>query len=275
MSFRVITICLEDQESAQSLTTVASGIAGTRPTHIQTVHVLPAGYDYVAVSPYAQGVALTQLYDRYREIAADIKQSFLDCQQQFPESISWNWHEYDGVTLSDFEPYVNHAMVSDLVICSKLPTVSMGSALPRTLVRESATPVLVVPEGESVSAPFKRISIAWNATPESARAIRDALPLLKEADEVLVLNVTRSESPDNVPGADIARYLGEHDIRVRIDFESASSDIGKKLLDHVTTNRSDLLVMGGFGHSSLYNLVLGAATPWVLKELPCPVFMSH
>jgi len=275
MSFRVITACVESKENAELLCKVASRLVGTNPSHVQAIHVMPAGYEYVAMSPYVQGVPLDRLYDRYEEIAEEIKQVYVKAQPHYPDSITWDWHLHDGFSLSDHTPYVNHAIVSDLVLCSKQANVALGAALPRTLVRESATPVLVVPEDIDNNIPFDRVTLAWNETPESARAIRDSLPLLKQASEVYVFSVNQDNDRKSLSGVDIGRYLGEHGIKVTIDHKATSNQIGQELLNHVRENFSDLLVMGGFGHSSIHNLLLGSATPQVLKELTCPVFMSH
>lgn len=227
------------------------------------------------MSPYVQAVPLTQLYDHYESICAQVKASYLDCQKQHPDSITWEWHEYQRITLGDYTAFVQHAIVSDLVICSKPADLGLGITLPKLLLNEAHTPVLVVPEDTSPSLRFKRITLAWNETPEAAHAIRDALPLLKQADLVVVVNVAKHEDKSTLTGADIGRYLSEHGVSVEIDYVESIDNAGKTIMKHVNDNHMDLLVMGGFGHSSLYNLAFGAATPAVLKELKCPVFLSR
>jgi len=275
MSYRVMTVCLEKEKNASLLTNVVATLSDNRPTHVQTVHVMPSGTDYISMSPYVQAVPLAKLYDLYEEICAKIKSSYQECQKQYPDSITWDWHDYQGFSLGDYTPYIQHAMVSDLVVCCKPPELSIGSTLPKLLVNEASTPVLVVPEDMDPATSFKRITLAWNETPEAAHAIRDALPLLKQAELVVVVNVKKKEDKSSMAGADIGRYLGEHNIPVEIDHVASADNIGSTIMKHVNDNFMDLLVMGGFGHSSLYNMAFGAATPQVLKELPCPVFLSH
>jgi len=275
MSYRVLTICLEKQENAKLLTDVAGMLIGEQDSFVQTVHVMPAGLDYLEVSPYVQGVPLTKLYDQYASIAEKIKVEYEQCQQAHSSLISWDWHQYEGISLNDFNAYIQHAIVSDLVICAKPPNLSLATAMPRALVTESQVPVLVVPEDFPPANKFKRILLAWNETAESARAIRDSLPLLKQSELVVLVNFSDKHDDKTIKGADVARYLGEHDIKVEIDLEPLDSDIGTKLMGHAASNYMDLVVMGGFGRSSLYNLIFGAATPRVLNELNCPVLLSH
>jgi|GEM_PF-5153279 len=275
MSFRVITICQEKETNAKLLANVVAGISGTQATHVQTVHVMPSGFDHLAMSPYVQAVPLTELYDTFREIAKKIKTACSYHQKQQPVNIIWNWYEYEGYSLGDFRPYIEHGMASDLIVCAKPPDVRLGSSLPKALVTESATPVLVIPENYNSDKRFERISVAWNETPEAARAIRDALPLLKQAELVVVVNISKKIDKSSMKGVDISSYLTEHDIKIEIDHQQTGGDIGKDILEHVTKNYMDLLVMGGYGHSSLYNMAFGAATPHILKELSCPVFFSQ
>ena len=275
MSYRVMTLCLEKEKNVNLITTIAATLSGNQPTHIQAVHVMPSGADYITMSPYVQAVPLAQLYDRYQEISEQIKANYLGCQAQHADSITWDWTDYEGFSLGDYTPYIQHAMVSDLAICSKPAELSLGSALPKLLVNEASAPVLVLPEDLDPATRFERITLAWNETPEAAQAIRDALPLLKQAELVVVVNVARKEKTGTIAGADIGRYLGEHDIRVEIDHVTSADAIGSTLMKHADTNYMDLLVMGGFGHSSLYNMAFGAATPAILKELSCPVFLSR
>jgi len=274
MSYRVITLCLEKQENAKMLTDVAGLIIGEQQCRVQTVHVLPSGLEYFRVSPYVQAIPLTFQNDQYLQIAAQIKSEYIKCQQAHPVRISWDWFQHEGLTPDDFTAYTRHAMVSDLVICAKPKFLGLASALPRALLTESAVPVLVIPDSYTPDYPFKRISIAWNETAESARAIRDALPLLKQAEVVVLVNFSDKQNDAIIKGSDVARYLGEHGINVDVNLKPLQGDIGSMILDHVSDNLIDLLVMGGFGHSSLYNLVFGAATPQVLNELDCPVLLS-
>ncbi|MEM7022982.1 MAG: universal stress protein, partial [Pseudomonadota bacterium] len=51
--------------------------------------------------------------------------------------------------------------------------------------------------------------------------------------------------------------------------------VGNALLSHLANEGADLLVMGGYGHSRLRELVLGGATRTVLGDMTVPVLMSH
>jgi nucleotide-binding universal stress UspA family protein len=51
--------------------------------------------------------------------------------------------------------------------------------------------------------------------------------------------------------------------------------MGEALLREAAKADADLLVMGGYGHSRLRELVLGGATRYILAKATMPVFMMH
>ncbi len=61
----------------------------------------------------------------------------------------------------------------------------------------------------------RRVLVAWNRSRESARALNDALPILKGASQVTVLSVNprRGEDANELPGADIALHLARHGVK--------------------------------------------------------------
>jgi len=77
------------------------------------------------------------------------------------------------------------------------------------------------------------------------------------------------------PGADIALYLARHNINVEVQRHTVEGSIGDALLSLAADLGSDLLVMGGYGHARVREVMLGGVTRTVLKEMTLPVLMSH
>ena len=84
---------------------------------------------------------------------------------------------------------------------------------------------------------------------------------------------------DSDPGAnpaDLARYLAHHGVSAETHLAKRSAaGLGDSLLDATKDCGADLLVMGGYGHSRLRELVLGGATRSVLQQAALPVLMTH
>lgn len=171
------------------------------------------------------------------------------------------------------------ARTRDITLIPIGPAVLADRDLAETVLFGSGRPILVYPEGDDIvlADGFGTIAIAWDGGAAAARAVADALPALRAAREVRIF-VALGEKPQAEPGIahDLVRHLQAHGVSAAVDERSAPDQpIGCRLVDHVTSTRPDLLVMGGFGHARLREFVLGGATDAILKAPPCPVLMSH
>lgn len=136
-------------------------------------------------------------------------------------------------------------------------------------------PAIVVPNQWTKGATAKQIVVAWDGGARAARAVGDAMPLLAQADEVEVVCVTEGAAGD-LAGSDIARHLARRCRRLRlVDLPIAHGDAGRTLGDHLASGRADLLVMGAFAHSRLFQLVLGGVTSSMLEQARQPVLYSY
>lgn len=214
--------------------------------------------------------------------------------------------------LAEFEPMVQHLGVSsfesriindeacsgvclsaryaDLVVVGQTdhehPTPSVMSDFPEDVLLNSGRPVLVVPYAGEFRSVGKRVLISWDASREATRAVTNALPLLKRADLVQVVVFNPEKHPGihgEQPGADIALFLARHGIKVEVSIHTTELDrvhktkldLGNALLSLATDMGSDLLVMGGYGHSRFRETVLGGVTHTILETMTLPVLISH
>ena len=186
------------------------------------------------------------------------------------------WREDDrGVV----DALVRHARYADLLVLGQREPRSVWSATAFTdeVLLAAGRPALVVPWAGDFATLGRRVLVAWNAGREAARALTDALPLLRDADIVRVLTVNaRDGDHGDMPGADIALYLARHGLKVEVvRDEAVGIDIGAELLSRAADFQADLLVMGAWGHSRMRELVLGGATRSLLGAMTLPVLMSH
>ena len=98
-----------------------------------------------------------------------------------------------------------------------------------------------------------------------------------ETVEILAINADdTAEAGAPHPGADIATTLARHGINATVKTTSADEvAIGNTLLNYVSDDGADLLVMGAYGHSRLREMIFGGATRSILEHMTVPVFMSH
>ena len=144
---------------------------------------------------------------------------------------------------------------------------------------ESGRPILILPRGGAPVPPPRRVMIAWDASVEASKAVRDALEILEEAEEVravLIDPVPTFDGHGPEPGADLARYLGRHGIETVVDrLPKLGQDVAEILRRSATDHAIDLIVMGGFGHSRLRERIFGGTTTSMMKHTTVPVLMAH
>jgi nucleotide-binding universal stress UspA family protein len=141
----------------------------------------------------------------------------------------------------------------------------------------SGRPVIFVPFIHKGAAKLDRVMICWDGGRAAARAVGDALPILKKAKEVEVLIISdKPGKTDEVPGADLGQHLARHGLKVDVKrITSPDIDVPSTILSHASDSSADMIVMGGYGHSRLREFVLGGATRGLLEAMTVPVLMSH
>lgn len=187
--------------------------------------------------------------------------------------------------LVDDEPeggLVLQARYSDLVVVSQTdPDDSYSrlfSDLPEYVMLNCVRPVLVVPYVGKFPHIGSNVLAAWDGSMEATRAITNTIPLLRRAKKVTIAVFNSSARYDvhgEQPGADIALYLARHGIEVEVLQQNTPQDIGNSLLSLAADLASDLIVMGGYGHTRFREVLLGGVTMTLLKTMTVPVVMSH
>lgn len=139
----------------------------------------------------------------------------------------------------------------------------------------SGRPVLLVPYVHAAPQ-LRTVLIAWDEGRPASRAVRDALPLLAMAERVEIVTVNGGARSRHALMDNLARHLARHSIAVeQRSIPRGGIDVADALLSYAADENADLLVMGGYGHSRLRELVLGGTTRTVLKTMTIPVLMAH
>ncbi|MCS4504205.1 hypothetical protein KBTX_01239 [wastewater metagenome] len=195
------------------------------------------------------------------------------------------WRATDTVSAGGtvLDVLARHSRYADLAVVGQPDVSDVRSAVPRDLPGQlclmSGRPVLATPYAWREQPIGRRILVAWDAGRESARAVSDALPLLKAADEVRVLALTgtsRDAAHGEQPAADIATHLARHGVNVEAAHQSLGDlDVASALLSAASDYGADMMVMGAYGRARMREMVLGGATRGVLESMTLPVFLSH
>ncbi|MBN8981209.1 MAG: universal stress protein [Rhizobiales bacterium] len=179
-----------------------------------------------------------------------------------------------------FDTLVSEARLCQMTV---LP-VSRGNEFHRALAErtifESGRPVLLFPESRipPVQRSFSKIAVAWDGSRGASRAVGDAMPFLRRADEVRIFSATNDKKMEgSARGIEIADKLKAEGVSATYDevLKDNGSTIGTFMENYVAEHESNLLVMGAYGHSRLREFLLGGATMSVLINPPTWVMMSY
>ncbi len=185
-----------------------------------------------------------------------------------------------GIIGADIAEIVNqHAYYSDLVVVGQDEPGNVEGSLPGDLpervVLGSGRPVLIVPYVGNFEHFGERIMLAWKSGRESTRATNDAMPLLKKAAEVRVVEVN-TPSADATQAELLCAHLGLHGVTAKAEHVIVEQiTVGDALLNRISDEGDGLLVMGAFAHTRLGSLTLGDVARHILKHMTVPVLMSH
>jgi nucleotide-binding universal stress UspA family protein len=285
MGMKTILIPTENHESMRSTLATALLLARRCDSYIEGFPLRWAVSEFVAADAMG-GIPLeTYRQDVVEEAKAARKifESFMQ-DNQVPRatgatgSLSFNWlddaPEGDGFVGS-------YGRVFDVIVMGR-PDADLGRLHSRAIetgLFESGRPVLLAPP-----TPPTRIAtnvlIAWNCSPEQARATADAMPLLKQAERVVVLTVVGGAAVPGPPAEQLVRYLQRNGITpqsvsVGLGGKSSGEATGEAILATAQKEGCDLLIKGAYTQSRLRQMIFGGATRHILDNATLPVLLAH
>lgn len=143
----------------------------------------------------------------------------------------------------------------------------------------SGRPVMVAPANWKRGPVGRKIVIGWDASREAARAMHDALLLAAKGAEVIIVTVDAkpgSLDHGDAPGLDIAAHLARHGLKVELRNEAGLGRATHEVLTQIATDTgADMMVLGGYRHSRLQQVLFGGVTRSLLRSVPLPLLLSH
>lgn len=281
MSYKTILVCLESESEAEILLPVAIRLSRQFDAHLIGLHVLQNMELYASVSMELTGAALAQIRESQQARADRIKTIF--DQSVANEDVASEWRQLESSVAASGEQLAEQARCADLVLSAQVDPEHDSPALAATqrrLIEHSGRPVLVIPRAGKFTSIGTRTLIGWSGTGEAARAVHDAIPFMRQGQESRVFWVSDShvsaESALKQSAHDLAAALDRHDIKATVSHRARNQiTIGDELLNEAADTGSDLIVTGAFGHSRLYDFVIGATTSHLLAHMTVPVLFSR
>lgn len=189
------------------------------------------------------------------------------------EDVPWDWRDTMGIPADAIN---EGAGLADLIVLSSrldAPEPSELRNLAGQVARKSARPVLAVPAGSEGLDLRGPALVAWDGSREADEALRQAVPLLRLASEVILLEI---DKPDEAfPAEEAARYLSRNDIHATVATAPRETSVPATILARAHAAGATYIVMGAYGHAPIVETAFGGVTRSMLKESDLPLLLAH
>ena len=287
MTIAVILVVVNGDERDSAVLETALSVGRHTDAHLRVLHVRNDPADWMVLTP-PESAGFSQEIMAYaeREIAERAQRAraefdswqrrhdlVLTASPPSHHSVSAEWLECTGAV---YRVVAEEGQRADIVILAAQPKTQKERAFDafEGALMDSGRPVLLVPAWVPAEL-LARPMIAWKPSREAAHAVSAALPLLKYADKVDVFAADDGEMRSAGAGA-LVDLLGWHGIAAtEAAITPGAKTVGEALLAEANRHSSTLLVLGGYGHSRVREMVFGGVTAHVLDYADIPVLMAH
>lgn len=276
MSFRDILVCVDDSDFAAGRMRVAAELASRFKAELTGVFVEPPlpnpaiGGEFGGYVPPTIIDEMVRDHRKRVEGAADVAFSRFETAAAEVTATS----EPMVVAKASSGGFFAAARCYDLVVCGAkgVGDGAIEGLSAADVVLGCGGPVLLAPDIVVSPTVGRRIIVAWNGTRESARALRDAWPLLSEAEAVMVVVAGGADA-----GAEplLQRHFERHGHQVEVLVDRSGVPAEEVIRIQAEGFDADLVVMGLYGHSRFKEFVLGGVSRSMLAQRSLPLFVSH
>jgi nucleotide-binding universal stress UspA family protein len=228
---------------------------------------------------YSEGYVAGEFIARDQELR---DQEIAGAQAEFRAALGQRAQTWRSAITSDplADWLAREARAADLIITGVDRNVSLFDTSRHMVmgdfVMHAGRPVLIVPATVRAAA-FGRVLIGWKDARESRRAIADALPLLRRARKVTLVEIA---GEDELAAArarldDVVLWLGRHGIAAQPAAVVSGQDDTHRLRGLAEEYEADLIVAGAYGHSRVREWVFGGVTRDLLLRAGKCVLVSH
>ena len=218
---------------------------------------------------FTTGEQAQQVIDRsqtaIRNRIAEVEAQFRAGMQNRAAALEWRCAE-------DFPTrfIVQQARAADIIVAgangNDAPANPFVQANSSDLLMQTGRPLLVVPDA-SDWLDLRSVLVAWKDTPECRRAVVDALPILREAKDVIVAEIVENEADRSAALSgveDLVAWLLRHGV---VGSQRVPGECGNAAaqLDRIASEvGAGVVVAGAYGHSRFREWVFGGVTKRLL-----------
>jgi nucleotide-binding universal stress UspA family protein len=282
MAYKTLLTVATRAERCELAITGAAAIATAHDAHLDIlalgVDVTQIGYSYVGSGAVILQATLDRAEQEAKEIEKAARKALAEQDPTLRYALEAAMTQLGALT----ELVAQRARFADLVVLPRPYGPGLGTeseAVVEAALFEGHAPVLILPDsGAGHAAAPRRVVIAWNQSVEAMAAVRQALPILKQADlvSITVIDPPQTGVERSDPGGMLCQMLVRHGVKAEVTVLARTLPrVSDVLARHVRDTNADLLVMGAYGHSRFREAILGGATRNMLEQAEIPVLMAR
>lgn len=269
---KTILLHVHDDAAVMDRLQLTLSLARACGAHIHCLHVTPIEA-YSVVDTFGGSFVNAEIFHAFEERAAELQER-IETQLTF-EDVNWDYEEITGELVPHL---VQSAALADVVITGREARDRGFDGPAVTLLGDMLTqihaPILVPGDGACGFDPFAPAVIAWNGSYEAANAVRAALPFLKMARGVAVVQFSE-ERDRRFPSTVLVQYLSRHGISAGLEAHTTTTSIDRALVSYSERQGAGVIVMGGYSHSRAGEFLFGGVTRALLKDCPIALLIAH
>lgn len=283
MSWKDILVIVSEAEADEPALALGEALANQcSDCHLAAAFLTPLPDEPLAYEPTVVAGVWAELLGRARQeaeaerrkVEARLGQSAKEIDLRTAEALSRDLGRIAAV----------HARYADVAVMTRPQDgAGAGAELREEIVEgvlfHSGRPALIAPPGWKGTGIGKRVVVAWDASREATRALSEAQSILEKAEHIAVVTVDAKPKMfghGDQPGANIAAHLSRRGLPAEVrNVDSMGRAASLAILNEATALGADLVVMGGYAHSRLRELVFGGATRELLRSATVPLLMAH
>ena len=279
MTYATLIVQADADEDGKARIALAAGLArdfGAMLIGVAARDLMPPVTAPVAGPVVVAALLATQEGDIRKQLDA-AEQQFRAAAAKQDQRLSWRSEIDDPAKV-----FAREGRAADLLVVGRRPESASSHPSrhmdPGEILMRAGRPSLVVPPGLS-HLDAAHVVVAWRDSREARRAVADALPLLKRATSVLVLEVCDTVIDQEDTKAvvdDVADYLSRHGVAATAETRLLrEASVSAELLLAAEQRGAELVVAGGYAHSRLQEWVFGGLTRTLLGHFPKCCLLSH
>ena len=247
--------------------------------HVTGIHMIPFPVIpvYGGMYPDAPSYSAAFQIDKANERAEELEESFTKAAKKL--DISHDWKVVEGLDL-DF--VIENARYYDLVVAPSAYSHyndEISHHLSDYFSTTLGRPLLILPDLKKEFGPPSRVVIAWDESHEASRAVHDALPLLRIAENIQIVSVSKNDKDEKkniIRCEQLQRHLGHHGVFTEAFApDKSSKGTGHTIYESALEYNAELIIMGAYGHSRFKEIMLGGTTKFLISNSTIPLLVSN